>query len=356
MRLLLKDGVKYLPYEYKDESELEQMVVEHSEGVFGEDSLFLYKQRMQTLYGTVTIPDGFVLFTESREWCIVEVELASHPLYDHIVTQIMKFLGALQNPSVRKKLVEAFFEQIRLDYLLKNRFESAIPGTELHKFLSDVLDKKPLIAIVIDKDHPDLKGVCESLPSRPSVSVFETYARERAGLEVHVHSLDALGEREPEELEEEEEEEPARFKKRFEFWQQLLPKSKARTPLFANKSPTKNHWVSKGAGRSGFSYDYVITTDSCSVELYIDRGKDSVDVNKRIFDALYAKKGEIEKDFGESLEWERLDGKRASRISWECDEGGLLDEQKWDYLQNKMIDAMIRLEKALTNRIKALDI
>ncbi len=355
MKLLLKDGVKYLPYKYKDEPELEQMVVDHSESIFGEDSIFLYKRRMQTLSGKATVPDGFVLFTEGKEWCVVEVELASHDLYDHIVTQVHKFLGALQIPSERKKLVEAFFAQISTDYALKHRIESALPGTELHKFLSDVLDKKPLIVIVIDKDHPDLKMVCESLPSRPTVLVFETYTREEVGLEVHTHCFDALREREPEEAIEDEEE-PARYKKRIEFWQQLLPKSKARTPLFANKSPSKNHWIPKGAGRSGFSFDYVITKHSCAVDLYIDKGKDSGDANKRIFDALHAKRGEIEKDFGESLTWERLDAKRASRISWTCDEAGLVDQDKWGYLQDKMIDAMIRLEKAFKNRIKALDI
>ena len=31
MTILLKDGIKYLPYKYKDEDELERLLIEHSE-------------------------------------------------------------------------------------------------------------------------------------------------------------------------------------------------------------------------------------------------------------------------------------------------------------------------------------
>lgn len=50
-------------------------------------------------------------------------------------------------------------------------------------------------------------------------------------------------------------------------------------------------------------------------ELYIDTGEQ--DKNKRIFDTLYAKKSDIQKALegvSGSLEWERIDDKRASRI------------------------------------------
>lgn len=37
------DGVKYIPYEYEDEKELEQMIVEHYKDIFGK-TLFILKK------------------------------------------------------------------------------------------------------------------------------------------------------------------------------------------------------------------------------------------------------------------------------------------------------------------------
>jgi hypothetical protein len=93
-----------------------------------------------------------------------------------------------------------------------------------------------------------------------------------------------------------------------------------------------------------------------AVELYIDRGKGAEENNKQIFDTLYAKKEEIESNFGESLIWDYKEGRRGCRIRWTCSEAGLKDEDKWDYLQDKIIDAMTKLEKALKNHIEKLTI
>jgi len=161
---------------------------------------------------------------------------------------------------------------------------------------------------------------------------------------------------ETKELGEKKKEFAERHKKRLEFWAQLLAKSKERTKLHANISPGKENWIGTGAGKSGLSYNYVITMNWGAAELYIDKGKDAEEINKQIFDALHAKKDEIESEFGESLNWDSTEGKRRCRIRWTCNEAGLKDEDKWDYLQDKMIDAMIRLEKALKNHIERLSI
>lgn len=50
------------------------------------------------------------------------------------------------------------------------------------------------------------------------------------------------------------------------------------------------------------------------VELYIDTGE--AKRNKRIFDRLFAGKEEFESELGESVNWERLDNRRASRVAW----------------------------------------
>ena len=91
--------------------------------------------------------------------------------------------------------------------------------------------------------------------------------------------------------------------------------------------------------------------------MYIDRGKEAGGENEAIFDQLHAKKEEIEQAFGGRLKWERLEGRRACRISKEIHAGGYRDEEeKWPDIQDAMIDAMIRLERALNAHITQLEI
>ena len=147
-----------------------------------------------------------------------------------------------------------------------------------------------------------------------------------------------------------------RHKKRLRFWEGLLEKSKKRTSLHSNISPSINAWIGTGAGKSGLGFNYGVTYKHGQIELYIDRGKDCQDENKKIFDEFQSHKDEIEKEFGDKLIWERLDNKRASRISKRFENAGLNDEEKWDKLQDKMIDGMIRLEKTFKKYIKNLKI
>lgn len=145
-----------------------------------------------------------------------------------------------------------------------------------------------------------------------------------------------------------------RHKKRYEFWKKLLDKSKTKTSLHSNISPGYDSWISTGAGKSGLSFNYGITYKNSQIELYIDRGKDSGNQNKEIFDQLYEHKDEIEKTFGGKLEWQRLDNRNASRIRKVFDCAGLNDEEKWDELQNDMIQNMINLERALKKYINEI--
>lgn len=147
-----------------------------------------------------------------------------------------------------------------------------------------------------------------------------------------------------------------RHKKRLKFWESLLEKSKKRTPLHSNISPSINSWIVTGSGKRGLGFGYVVTYKHGQVELYIDRGKDNQDENKKIFDELQSHMDEIEKEFGNKLKWERLDDRRASRISKKFEYAGLNDEEKRDKLQDDMIDGMIRLEKSLKKHIRNLKI
>lgn len=145
-----------------------------------------------------------------------------------------------------------------------------------------------------------------------------------------------------------------RHYKRREFWEQLLKAAKERTSLHSNISPGVESWISTGAGKYGLTYAYVVRKSDAQIELYIDNGEQTA--NKKMFDALFINKDTIENIFGGKLDWQRLNDKRASRICYAIQNYGLSETAHWPELQDLMIDAMIRFERALKPHIIKLKI
>ena len=146
-----------------------------------------------------------------------------------------------------------------------------------------------------------------------------------------------------------------RYLIRKSFWTGLLDRAKAKTKLHAGISPGQYNWVGTGAGLpAGLNLNYVIRRHDGQVELYIDADQETGEGNTEIFNKLLTHKDAIERDFGEPLEWESLEGKRACRIRKNVAAGGWQDEDKWPEAQEQMVDAMIMLEKALRPQLDSL--
>lgn len=140
------------------------------------------------------------------------------------------------------------------------------------------------------------------------------------------------------------------------FWVELLEKANQKTSLHANISPGQENWVSAGAGKTGLSFAYVVRKTDAQVELYIDNGNQTW--NKKTFRYFLEQKVDIERNFGDSLDWQLLEDKRASRIRFLIYDYGLADQIYWSKLQDLLIDGMIRLQKTfqpLINQIDVLD-
>ncbi|MCX6344803.1 MAG: DUF4268 domain-containing protein [Armatimonadetes bacterium] len=134
---------------------------------------------------------------------------------------------------------------------------------------------------------------------------------------------------------------------RKRFWAQLVDELKARNiALHSNILPGFENWLATSAGKRGLALNYLIRMNDAAVCLYIDRNN-SEEETAKAYEYFEQHKDEIERVFGEPLFWEPLPGKRASRITARLDVGGLRDEDKWDRLQDVMIDAMSRFERAL---------
>ncbi|MFB6271391.1 MAG: DUF4268 domain-containing protein [Salinibacter sp.] len=134
---------------------------------------------------------------------------------------------------------------------------------------------------------------------------------------------------------------------RYRFWSQLLERSREYTQLHANISATNYNWLGTSSGIRGLGFNYSVRQRAAAAELYIDRGKGADEESRQVFDQLYSHKDEIEERFGESLDWEKLEGKRACRIKKAISGGYRDDEGDWAQIHESMIQAMIRLEGAM---------
>jgi hypothetical protein len=146
-----------------------------------------------------------------------------------------------------------------------------------------------------------------------------------------------------------------RYYERQKFWKGLIAIAKSKETRHANLKPTDHGFLSASSGKSGLSFNYVITQENSIVELYIDRGIQ--EENKKIFDQLNQHHESIEELFRESLHWERLNNKKACRIKSGPIEGGYRSpENHWPEIQNKMVMKMILLELSLKEQINKLQI
>lgn len=136
------------------------------------------------------------------------------------------------------------------------------------------------------------------------------------------------------------------------FWAQLITRSLDKTKLLANRTTTKDHWLSAGIGRAGFGLNLTLMKDAARAELYIRSGDETQSL--AVFRNLESQKAEIESIFGAALDWQDLPGRLGCRICVEMDGGWNLPESEWPSLQDRMIDALIRLDTALRDKIQKL--
>ncbi len=137
-----------------------------------------------------------------------------------------------------------------------------------------------------------------------------------------------------------------RYAIRHRFWQALLTRARQKSRLFEAISPSEYSYIWAGAGKAGLGYRYSITQHEAEVALYLNRASEQE--NKEILGHLKSHQSEIEEAFGSSLVWYQQDGIRHCRVAHVIEIGGYREpEEQWPAIQDAMIDAMIRLEKAL---------
>ena len=96
---------------------------------------------------------------------------------------------------------------------------------------------------------------------------------------------------------------------RLMFWEEFNTVIVSKGKPFSVRKPTTDHWydVAIGTSEAHLAINLVNKENKIVLELYI------LD-NKKLFDHLYEDKEKIENTLQMNFSWERLDGKKASRI------------------------------------------
>lgn len=179
MEFILRDGIQYVEHTFDLESTFEGVVFQQYKHIFGRHSLLFKKRKIQTETRIGTIPDAFVIDFATKKWFVVEVELATHDVYSHIVPQISKFKSALNNHETKQKLRKFFDDEINNDLYKQALFREVVGrNVDIHKYLSEVVEETtPDLSIIIDAHNPTLQDAVKNVLSPARVSVFKTFCR-----------------------------------------------------------------------------------------------------------------------------------------------------------------------------------
>lgn len=125
---------------------------------------------------------------------------------------------------------------------------------------------------------------------------------------------------------------------RKEFWVKLNEILVERGKPFNLRKPTTDHWydIAIGTSEAHIAINLVNKDNIIVVELYIQN-------NKALFDQLFASKSEIEDELKMEFVWDRLDGKKASRIKHQIEGLNFDDHSNYRELINEVIDKAVKM-------------
>ena len=197
--ILLIDGIEYSLRTPKKEDELEKSVKFHSNQIFGHDSIYFdVKSEIATSIGLRTVPDAYLIDFKNGAFYIIEIELSTHPEYDHINKQIGRFIGALANYKTRQKIARILKDYIDKDIVKIKFVNDKIGNREIYQFflediLENVKEQNYHTIIVIDRITKNISEACSILSPKPKILEFRTFIRSNVGdLRVHCHQFKPL--------------------------------------------------------------------------------------------------------------------------------------------------------------------
>jgi hypothetical protein len=138
-----------------------------------------------------------------------------------------------------------------------------------------------------------------------------------------------------------------------QFFQRLLDDLREKYKFTNARAAQPQNWYSFSSGVRGFQWSFSFGLGArVRSEVYIDTG--DADQNERILDHFLKEQAAIEKEFGEPLEWERLDEKRACRVA--CYRSGSIEDSsdKQDEIRAWAVERLLRFKAVFAPRLKHL--
>lgn len=134
---------------------------------------------------------------------------------------------------------------------------------------------------------------------------------------------------------------------RLEFWNRFNEVLVDRGKPFNVRKATTDHWYDVAIGVSGVHVSMtLVNKEGCiGIELYIND-------DKELYDKLSEEKEKIEQELDLTLDWQRLDDKKASRIMYRIPGLNFDNHDNYDQLINEMIDKALLFVKVFKKRVK----
>lgn len=176
--MIILEDRKLIEAKFRNEQEIEDLVLANSEHFFGPSSVLIPKAKIKTHDGFGTIPDGFAVDLASCVWYVVEAELAHHSVWTHIAPQVTKQLLAVSRPETRQLLTELLVQMVTDDPTVKEKFEDeGIKEIDIRKVLGDILEGSPIIGMPIDSVSKDLREWAETLKNDVRLWIVKKYSQ-----------------------------------------------------------------------------------------------------------------------------------------------------------------------------------
>lgn len=162
--MLIYRDTKFIKAPFTNEAELEQVVIDNYEHLFGPTSIYLPKALIRTADGEGTIPDGFAIDIGQKQWYLVEAELMHHSVWSHIAPQVTKQILAASQKVTKRTLIDLTVSLYENDNYTKEKFEDlSISAVNVRQVIGDILESEPIIGIPIDGIKNDLRDWAKTL-------------------------------------------------------------------------------------------------------------------------------------------------------------------------------------------------